>query len=75
MLDSPALAIEAVADGEQPASGHGVATSTSPGQGDEPVDAATSWDEAPFVFTSLVVGALGVILAIVALLARGRRTS
>lgn len=70
-LDAPAPTIAVVAASGDVESGHGEAPAAGSGH-DEAVGAPATSDQTPLVVTSLVVGALGLILAIVALVTKGR---
>jgi uncharacterized protein YcnI len=76
-LDNPAPSIGVVAAEAQVGSGEDAATDTSDAEpSDASGDTSTSSDgsQAPLVITSLVVGALGLVVGLVALV-RGRRRS
>lgn len=72
-LDAPAPSVDVVAASDESAHGHGDSTETTVDAHDEDSASATApADQTPLVVTSLAVGALGLIVAVIALL-RGRK--
>lgn len=72
-LDAPAPSVDVVAANDAASHGHGDSTAaTADGHDEDSTSAAAPADQTPLVITSLAVGGIGLIVAVIALL-RGRK--